>query len=299
MGDTTHTQKRIIGIRRGIYVVGLLLSMGFSQSTNAAFIPELLEQIAKLVSKNTDAPIVPPAPGRYTHNPHIPSEPPKGTGEIPTHPWEYFRSSESSIETLTSHPSQSVPGRKELLKGLSKAFTSTLQIIYTSAEAKKFGKDFLVGAKEGQTRLGKLDKKLNPIVEPWLKAQEHKRVFVIAPSQSHPDVTLLKSALRAQGYEMFFYKFCEPILSKLCGSEDVGAFFATAGHVIAITSKHSESSAYIPVELAVAHKHAEGGLLIVFTPSDLRRLTTVTSTGLYVATLDLVPEEKRKRGKKG
>ncbi len=204
----------------------------------------------------------------------------------------------ATIEYVASHPSQVQPERRQLLQKLSEGRSRMPSITLATTSAKTFGKDFLVGARRGQTHLEGLDKQLAPLVYPWLDTPRHKRIFVVASSRNEADVKQLKAALRTSGYQVFFYKFCEPVLSRLCPSEDVGAFFATAGHVIAFQSAASRKSSYITVELASIYKHHEGGVLIVFTPEDIHKLIGTSSIGIYVAAYELEALDPKKTGTK-
>lgn len=206
--------------------------------------------------------------------------------------------SQATIEYVVSHRSQAQPDRRNLLGKLAEKLSRVPSIRLATASAKTFGKEFLVGARLGQAHLEGLDKQLAPLVGPWLDTPLHKRIFVIASSRNEADVKRLKAALGPSGYQVFFYKFCEPVLSRLCKSEDVGAFFATAGHVVAFQSAASRKSTYITVERASVYKHAEGGVLIVFTPEDILKLTKTSSTGLYVATYELEARNQNKKDAK-
>ena len=204
----------------------------------------------------------------------------------------------ATIEYVASHPSQAQPERRHLLQKLSEGRSRVPSITLATTSAKTFGKDFLVGARRGQAHLEGLDKQLAPLVVPWLDTPRHKRIFVVASSENEADVKQLRAALRTSGYQVFFYKFCEPVLSRLCPSEDVGAFFATAGHVIAFQSAASRKSSYISVERASIYRHTEGGVLIVFTPEDIHMLIRTSSIGIYVAAYELEARDPNTTGTK-
>lgn len=206
--------------------------------------------------------------------------------------------SKVTIEHVVSHRSQAQPDRRDLLGKLSKKLSKAPTITLATTSAKAFGKEFLIGAKRGQTHLEALDTQLAPLVAPWLDTPLSKRIFVIASSSNEAEVKQLRAALGPSGYQVFFYKFCEPVLLRLCASEDVGAFFATAGHVIAFQSAASRQSTYITLERASVYKHAEGGVLIVFTPEDILKLARASSIGLHVATYALeARDQKNKKAK--
>jgi len=171
--------------------------------------------------------------------------------------------------TATSSLLGKQAGRTRLLSSLSRLYGKRPRMVRASASAKRFGKEFLAGAKEGQARLEQLGPPLRTLVGTWLHTPKEKRVFIIGASADLPEIAKLRAGLEADGYATFFYKFCEPLLSRLCKSEDVGAFFATAGQVISVKSPAAAGSDYIPVELAASTSVLEGGALFITSPEDL------------------------------
>jgi hypothetical protein len=193
-------------------------------------------------------------------------------------------------------------GRKRLLGSLSRLYGKRPRMVMASASAKRFGKEFLVGAKEGQARLERLGPKLSGLAGHWLRTPVEKRVFVIGAAADLPEIAKLRAQVEAEGYAFFFYKFCEPLLSSLCKSEDVGAFFATAGHVISVKSPAAAGSDYIPVELAASESLLEGGALFITTPEEIVQLDQVankigTRTGTPARLVQMIefdtPDDKR------
>jgi hypothetical protein len=68
----------------------------------------------------------------------------------------------------------------------------------------------------------------------WLRAPAGKRVFATGFGVDLPPVSMYAEALRAAGYEVFSYDYCQNQQYGLsnCPTETVGAYFATAGHLL-------------------------------------------------------------------
>lgn len=177
-------------------------------------------------------------------------------------------------------------GRLRLLETVSTAIGKLPKVVFCSASAKKFGKEFLKGSKSATEQLQGLRRRSPALVEPWLKTPMEKRVFIIGASQSSQEIALLKIALEKDGFKLFFYKFCEPYLTNLCSPQEVGAFFSTSGHVISVKSPAASASSYIPVEIATANSVIAGGYIIVFTPDDVAKLATASSVTLSAETFE-------------
>jgi hypothetical protein len=102
--------------------------------------------------------------------------------------------------------------------------------------------------------------------------------------------------LAEDGYQVFFYKFCESAIGQLCSAEEVGAFFASAGHVVAFKSPSLKRSDYVNVEIASAYSHRTGGLLLVFTPEQLRKyLIGSTAVPFSAAAYEIGSSDSRRR----
>lgn len=164
------------------------------------------------------------------------------------------------------------PGRISLLQATTKSFRAFPTVIYASTDAKRFGKDFMRGAKLGERSLKALRSARPALVKPWLNAPISKRVFIIGASADLPEIKLLKKSLEQEGFVTFFYKYCQDYLPKLCSSEEVGAFFSTSGHAISVSSPSVGNSQYIPVEIAAVNSMTSGGKLIIFSPTDIYQI---------------------------
>lgn len=178
------------------------------------------------------------------------------------------------------------PGRLQLLGTAGKAFGQRPRVVFATTSAKQFGQDFMAGSRHASQRLRALRARRPALVDGWLRTPVAKRVFVIGASQSQAEIVLLRSRLQAEGFNVFFYKFCEDFLNTLCSSQDVGAFFFTAGHVIAVKSPAASASAYIPVELAASQSLLAHGALLIISPDDVARVVTKAAVAVQVIAFD-------------
>jgi hypothetical protein len=209
----------------------------------------------------------------------------------------------SAKSTLDQGFGMALPaGRLRLLGAVRKAFGKLPKVVFASANARKFGREFLQGAKVGNARLAQLHQRSPALVGPWLRTPRERRVFIIGASPDTLEVRLLQRALKKDGFETFFYKFCEPYLAALCSTQEVGAFFATSGHVVAVKSAAAAASSFIPVELATTHGLINGGLVVVFTPDDVARLASAGgqvaqagSVALQAETFEFSEADARRR----
>ena len=196
---------------------------------------------------------------------------------------------------LRSLPHQS-RAREDLSWKIATALGAPPRLIFAHSSAKAFGKEFSRGAYNGEKYLGELGK-TNPIVASWLDAPASRRVFVVGAADSDSDVKELRDRLKALGYQVFFYKFCEGAIGKLCSSEEVGAFYGTAGHAVAFRTRDFYKSPYIDIEVATIYKHSKGGMVLVFTPRDALWAGLLTGTTAVAATcFDLAPSMERRTG---
>lgn len=177
---------------------------------------------------------------------------------------------------------------------IAAALDTPPRLILAHRKAVSFGKEFSRGAHGSEKYLGALGK-TNPLVASWLDAPVGLRVFVVGAAESDPDVKEFRDRLRALGYQVFFYKFCKDATGKLCASEEVGAFYATAGHAVAFRSADFDKSPYVKIEVATIYQHSKGGILLVFTPEDAALAGLVASTGTVAATCFDIPPSKDRR----
>jgi hypothetical protein len=88
----------------------------------------------------------------------------------------------------------------------------------------------------------------------WLRAPVDKRVFATGFGTDGPPISMYREMLRADGYQVFLYDFCEGQQTELtgCPSEFVGAYFATAGHLLIGTSEAKVRSGLVLAEASAA-----------------------------------------------
>lgn len=194
------------------------------------------------------------------------------------------------LKVLLSDGSQRKPERARFLGHLSRHLRAPPRLLKAASDSKQFGQDFLAGAKLGETRIRALEGELAQLAVPWLKVPMEKRIFVVGAADSDAGARKLRAKLEKDGYAVFFYRFCEAVIDQLCGSRDVGAFFGSAGHAVALKTPTFADSQYISVELASIYHFDQGGVLMVFTPAELAQRLVASAGAVYtVAVFDLHP----------
>lgn len=172
-----------------------------------------------------------------------------------------------TAEGLLTH--RLTPGRTSLLRSVQGLVGRLPKVVYADTGAKAFGQDFLRGARNSAALLHGLQSRHAALVDPWLGKPTDKRVFIIGASHDSRAIQQLRRDLHRDGFETYFFTDCRAHLDGLCGSDEVGAFFASAGHAVLVRSPAAVASGFIPVELASAGAVAGGGLLLVFGPDDV------------------------------
>jgi hypothetical protein len=201
--------------------------------------------------------------------------------------------STSSVSDLLEHFN---PERKLVVTLLENAYPSAPWFTLRTASVKTFRDDFRRGASDPMAYLTGLTGAHRALADDWLlNHDELRRVMVIGSREDSPAVHAWAEGLRRQGFAVYFYDFCMLVGGQLCPSEVVGAFFATAGHVVLFDSKAARLSSYVTLEVATAQELR--GLrdhTYVFTPADLLNAAGVTGATILVrsSTLDDDPFAK-------
>ena len=171
--------------------------------------------------------------------------------------------------------------RLSLLRTVQAGLSGPPRVVFAGSHAKAFGLDFLSGARQSGILLQQLRTRHPALVDDWLATPPARRVFLVGASQDSQDIVALRQQLDRAGFKTYFFTDCNRHLGSLCTSEEVGAFFGSAGHAIAMQSPAAQASGFIPVELASADVAAGGGLLLVYTPDDvLRSITHMSANDL-------------------
>jgi hypothetical protein len=124
----------------------------------------------------------------------------------------------------------------------------------------------------------------------WRLARPDQRVFLIGARSDATRLNAAAAELRKKGYLVFFYLDWE-VNGRLCPSEVVGAYFATAGEALVSQSLAAMlSSQFVPVEIT-ASQFARAGeeLWYMYTPGELLAIGTGVS-GTAVVTVYTVQQ---------
>lgn len=254
---------------------GVLGAVGDAAESTWKSLPDILG--------SPPVPHVPPSPAVLPRPsvPVVPSE----FSDLPN-PYRYGQPPAPAIQSLPAalrpEPHQT-EGRVNLSWKIAAAFSTPPRLIIAKSRAVAFGKEFSKGAHSSEKYLGELGK-MNSLVASWLDAPVGLRVFVVGAAESDPDVKQFRDRLKALGYQVFFYKFCKDLTGRLCASEAVGAFYATAGHAVAFRSADFDKSPYIDIEVATIYQHSKGGILLVFTPQQAAFAGLPTAAATVAAT---------------
>lgn len=141
--------------------------------------------------------------------------------------------------------------------------------IATTRSVKNFVRAFETGAKDPELYFK--DPSIDPaLLARWKAAPKEHRVFIVGSQEDTPLIQELRSELKAQGKEVFFYRFCAKAGAQLCDSTTVGAFFGTAGTAMAAVTAEAADSPFVPNEIAAALnlKNNETALLLI-TPQEV------------------------------
>lgn len=143
----------------------------------------------------------------------------------------------------------------------------------------QFYRGFTKGAKSPSHYLQSMRAKQPYLVDAWLKKPKSKRIFIIGAGEDLELAKDLSKGLRRDGYEPFFYRYCNPE----CDEEFIGAIMATAGDRLFLNTPSAWESRYVEVEVAAARKHLgyQKDLIVVIPGVEvLEGVTTSASSRL-------------------
>jgi hypothetical protein len=109
----------------------------------------------------------------------------------------------------------------------------------------------------------------------WNMADPSKRVFLAGSGEDTPEVKRIKDQLEGNGYQVFFYKFCEGPTGALCDSEIVGSYFKSAGQCYLVDTAAAAQSRYVlrEIQMALAIDQNKFFILMV-TPQEIQLAQT-------------------------
>lgn len=169
------------------------------------------------------------------------------------------------------------------------------KIRFVRTKVKQFVSDFKKGACEPEEALRLAEQHNHEIVKAWKSTPREKRIFIAGAGEDTPQIIKIKSKLEADGYAIFFYKFCVEPSGRLCPSPMVGAFFKTSGHAMLFDSIAVTSSRYVLAEVATAQRIASNkSHLILITPMQVLAVATgvtIVSTTAVLVTFTIVGDD--------
>jgi len=110
------------------------------------------------------------------------------------------------------------------------------------------------GAAPGVDPLSHLSNLKRPHVDAWLRTPAAKRVFVAGAGSDFPTVWQFGELLKADGYQVFLYDYCQNFQSGPieCPSATASAYFQTAGQALVGTTEAAVRSGLVRQESAGA-----------------------------------------------
>jgi hypothetical protein len=87
-----------------------------------------------------------------------------------------------------------------------------------------------------------------------------ERIAILGSSLDHPDLAPIVQRWRAQGFKVFFFEFCREAGGILCPPEMVGAFAATAAHVLWMDTPAGRASRFVGPEIEVLVRARTGAV---------------------------------------
>lgn len=178
-----------------------------------------------------------------------------------------------------------------ILKSIhSAAAISTIRIV--PANVKRFVADFKKGASDPQSALHLAARHSPELVRTWKATAPQRRIFIAAAGDDLDAINALTAALEADGYTVFFYRFCIQPSGALCPSTTTGAFFQSAGKALFLDSKAASSSRYIAAEVGTAQRLQSGqAQLILVTPVEILSVASVAPIGVMLVSAGVTNDD--------
>lgn len=167
---------------------------------------------------------------------------------------------------------------------LSRVFGADAKFRLVPMGTEPFLSEFRQGVEAPRKYLEDVAKWDQAYIRDWLNTPQEQRIFAIGSKEDYPNVERLVTTLRDRGFSVFFYKMCTRPDGKLCPSQAVGAFCATAGSIILSTSSHASGSRHVSIEQYLALQ-AQGQLKEVIL---LKRQELVGAAAKVVAPSSLL-----------
>ena len=162
------------------------------------------------------------------------------------------------------------PEMSQVIVPLGEVWTGVHAINFVQPPVEKFAREFFMGATESRAHLANRSAGDGLFSLLWDLTPLQKRVAIVGSSADEPLVDQMRAKLEAQGFQVFFYKFCSSRPGVLCDSKTVGAYFATAGHAFLVNTDTAALSPFIPYEIAAFQRIGKGeALFVMFTPADI------------------------------
>jgi len=180
----------------------------------------------------------------------------------------------SSLAQVGSGVNQLSKEDAVVLRSLLSTARRIRRISFITADVQQFVDDFRLGAKDPETYLRHPAVTDAELAATWLRVPPDKRIFIIGSGEDTAFVHRWSKDMEKDGYVTFFYQFCYRD-GQLCGSEGVGAFFATSGKAFIADSPSAQQSRYVSHEIAVAHRlNNDDRAMLFVTPGKIMEAAT-------------------------
>ncbi len=171
-----------------------------------------------------------------------------------------------SRQALSKIPQAELP----VVKALVNASTGTPYVTFVRTRVKQFFKAYALGARNPDAYFRQARLTHPQVVSRWEGMPLDRRIFLIGAGKDDPFVRKYIEEQEKDGYTVFFYKDCEHTALASCDDAVVGAFMATAGHVLVLVSPFSEASLFVSLEAAVAERLRSGQkVVLMVSPLDV------------------------------
>jgi hypothetical protein len=169
-------------------------------------------------------------------------------------PSEAERADTRAAQMRTALLGRLIPPQQQLLTTLERSPFRPGPIGVVVADVFAFQGAIERGAAAGADPLTHLTNLKSAQAEQWLRTPAGKRVFVAGAGSDGPTVWQFGELLKADGYVVFLYDFCQNLQSGLveCPAATASAYFQTAGHALVGTTETAVRSGLVREEAAGA-----------------------------------------------
>ena len=137
------------------------------------------------------------------------------------------------------------------------------------------------GAATGADPAAHLAALKNAQADQWLRTPAGKRVFLAGGGSDYPTVWQFGELLKADGYVVFLYDYCQNLSSDLveCPSATASAYFQTAGHALVGTTEAAVRRGLVREEAAgVPPVPANSNRAVLITPTQAATIGEAAAT---------------------